>query len=346
MFTRSVWKWAIVAAVVLLGTGAAIMRFTDRGADADHRSSPQGVVCFGRVDLEDGCTSLTFQQPGQVRRVHVHEGESVSAGKVLAELDDTTAELQEQEAQAACQAAHGQVELADQGVARHEAALEAQEAAIQAAESKHLAATEVHARKKLLNAKNTIDISEVNIAQQQVNEAQALVAAEKAKLKELKAQHPEAALERARGEEAAAQARSKLAKELRQQRTLHAPASGSIVRVLISQGDVLGIPLTHPAILFAADGPLIVRAEVEQEFASLVSVNQKVRVVDEINPTVAWHGHIERISNWYLPRRNVLLEPTRYNDTRTLECIVSLDRSDTIPRLGQQVRVLIGVPED
>jgi hypothetical protein len=51
------------------------------------------------------------------------------------------------------------------------------------------------------------------------------------------------------------------------------------------------------------------------------------------------------VSNWYLPRRGILLEPTLYNDTRTLECLIRLEPGPVSPRVGQQVRVLIGLPE-
>src|ERR1051326_5263456 len=157
----SFWKWAVVIAVVVLGTGAALIRLSDRNGESGHPSAAKGVACFGRVDLEDGCTSLTFQQPGQVLRVNFREGDFVAKDKVLAEMDDKTAELQEREAQAACQAAHGQVQLAEQGVGRHEAALEAEEAAVQAADRRVLAAHQALRRQKQLQEKNNLDISEV-----------------------------------------------------------------------------------------------------------------------------------------------------------------------------------------
>ncbi len=345
MSTRSLWRWAVVAAVVLLGIGAAVVRFTEGTGKESGSAGSQGVVCFGRVDLEDGLTSLAFQQPGRVARVNVHESDKVSDGTVLAEQDDTTAKLQEQEAQAACDAARAQLELARQGIPRHAALLDAQDAAVTAAKSRLAQAELILNRKKDLQVKNQIDISEVNIATQQVNEAQAAVTAELARKKELEAQKPEQALERAKSDEAAAQARLQLANESRRQRSLRAPCPGTVVRVLVSQGDELAPPVMHPAILFAPARPVIVRAEIEQEFAPRVKLHQAVKVVDDINPTVAWNGRVERISDWFLARRNILLEPTRYNDSRTLECIIGLEQTETQPRLGQQVKVLIDVPD-
>jgi multidrug resistance efflux pump len=345
MPSRSLWKWAVVAAIVLLGIGAAVVRFTGGSSNESGTTATQGVVCFGRVDLEDGCSSLGFQQPGRVTRVNVHEGDKVADGAVLAEQEDTTAKLQEQEAQAGYDAARAQVELARQGIPRLAALLDAQEAAVTAAKSRLAQAQEIFNRKKDLHGKNLIDISEVNIASQQVNEAKASVAAEQARKKELEEQRPEQVLERARSDEAVAQARLQLANESRRQRSLRAPCAGTVVRVLVSQGDELSAPVTRPAILFAPARPLIVRAEIEQEFAPRVKLHQAVKVVDEINPQVAWRGHVDRISDWFLARRNILLEPTRYNDARTLEGIISLEPAEVPPRLGQQVRVLIDVPD-
>src|SRR5262249_30875065 len=52
-------------------------------------SSPgPGVVCFGSVDLEQGCTALYPLQPGRVARVLVRANDKVKAGTPLLTLED------------------------------------------------------------------------------------------------------------------------------------------------------------------------------------------------------------------------------------------------------------------
>ena len=92
--------------------------------------------------------------------------------------------------------------------------------------------------------------------------------------------------------------------------------------------------------MFCPDGPRILRAEVEQEFASRLSLNQTVVVRDDSTNSPLCTGKLTRISDWYSHRRSMVQEPLQFNDVRTLECIITLDPSDKTPlRIGQRVRV-------
>ena len=94
--------------------------------------------------------------------------------------------------------------------------------------------------------------------------------------------------------------------------------------------------------LFAADGPQVVRAEVEQEFARRIKEGQPAVVQDEADATLTWRGRVERVASWYSQRRMVLREPDRLHDTRTLECLVVVEPGQPPLRLGERVRVLVG----
>src|SRR5205814_854177 len=98
----------------------------------------------------------------------------------------------------------------------------------------------------------------------------------------------------------------------------------------------------QPAVLFAADEPWIIRAEVDQEFAGAAAVGRAVRIQDDVNASISFQGRVASTSDWYLQRRLVLQEPTRYNDTRTIECIISIDGNHPPLRIGQRVRVFFG----
>jgi len=89
--------------------------------------------------------------------------------------------------------------------------------------------------------------------------------------------------------------------------------------------------------------PLIVRAEVEQEFAGRVAVGQKALVQDDATGGGSWRGQVKSLSGWYSHRRSMLLEPLQFNDVRTLECIVTLDPDQDLTqlRIGQRVRVTL-----
>jgi hypothetical protein len=56
-------------------------------------------------------------------------------------------------------------------------------------------------------------------------------------------------------------------------------------------------------------------------------------------------GKVLSVSNWYSPRRSMVMEPLQYNDIRTLECLIEVDASpanqnpENMLRIGQRVRV-------
>src|SRR5262249_39765863 len=122
---------------------------------------------------------------------------------------------------------------------------------------------------------------------------------------------------------------------------LKAPADGTILRVLVRQGEVLAAQAKSPAIQFCPKGPLIIRAEVLQEWASKVEPGQFASIEDDTHHGARWTGKVISVSDWFTHRRSILPEPYQFNDVRTLECLVSIDAGGPPLRIGQRVRVTI-----
>lgn len=101
---------ALLVLALLVASGYAWYR----GQDAD--DGP--LVLYGNVDVRE--VSLGFRQSGRVARLPVEEGDRVSAGQLLAELDD-------EPFQHAVAAARAQVAQAEAALARLEAGSRAQE---------------------------------------------------------------------------------------------------------------------------------------------------------------------------------------------------------------------------
>jgi multidrug resistance efflux pump len=127
--------------------------------------------------------------------------------------------------------------------------------------------------------------------------------------------------------------------------TVTAPSKGTVLRLNVAEGETLGPSPRQPALMFCPDGPRIIRAEVEQEFADHVSVGQTAVVIDDATAEGSWTGKVARLSDWYTHRRSILLEPLQYNDVRTLECVIELAPGQAPLRIGQRVRVMIGSVE-
>lgn len=312
------------------------------GASTPSDSGTGTIVCFGHVDVEQGVASLAPLVPGRVARVEVREEEPVSAGTVLVRLDDRLAAGKFREAEAALREAGLQLTEAQKLPEQQQIQTAEQKAAIEAVRHRLAAAREVLARKQELVRIEQLNAREATAAAALVEELEALERAEEGKLAELRLHDPDLEVQRAREAVAAKQALLDQARQAREECVLKAPGDGTVLRILVSPGDVLGMPGQQPALLFCPSGPRIIRAEVEQEFAGQVAVGQGASIQDDTSAGTPRHGRVQRVSDWYTHRRSILQEPFQFNDVRTLECIVALDPGQPVLRIGQRVRVAIG----
>ena len=62
---------------------------------------------------------------------------------------------------------------------------------------------------------------------------------------------------------------------------------------------------------------------------------------DDVNAGATWHGKVVRIADGYSQRRPVLNQAAQFNDVRTLEVIIRLEKSKSPLRIGQRVRVTL-----
>ena len=132
-------------------------------------------------------------------------------------------------------------------------------------------------------------------------------------------------LRRAESELKAAEARRDQARLAWEECRLKAPQPGTVLRILVGPGEVVGVQPGQAAVLFAADGPQVIRATVEQEFAPRIKEGQPALVQDEAAAASSWRGRVDRIAGWYSQRRTVLHDPSQFSDVRTLECQIVLE---------------------
>lgn len=311
-------------------------------SDRDVSSSGnRRAVCIGYVDVETGVTPLYPLQPGRVDKVLVKENEEVKAGVALLRIDRRAAEAMLRQAEAALDAAKVQLEQAGTRTRQQELREAQQELAVAALQHKLEAAEALLARREELQSIQS-SAREIEAARAQVAELMSIRDAEKAKLEELRLNKPKWDMRRADADVRAREAQRDQAKLAVEECDLRAPVDGTVLRVLASQGETLGSQPRQPAMLFCPQGPRIVRAEVEQEFARRVAVGQKATIQDDTISGERWTGRVSRLSDWYTQRRSIIAEPLQYNDVRTMECIVTVDPKQPPLRIGQRVRVVLG----
>jgi multidrug resistance efflux pump len=311
-------------------------------------SAPRGgakAVCFGYVDIDQGVTALYPTLPGRVVEVRVKEGAAVEAGALLFRVDDALPQMRVREAKIALAAAEAQLAQARTLPAQHQKKIEGTEAQIAASRQDVEAARAQRDKAHRFLEKNLTSREEDRAAEAVFRKAEAAVEGHEAVLAALKVIDPQVGVTLAEQAVAAKKVDVEKAELAVKECTVTAPSKGTVLRLSVSQGDVLGPTPRQPALLFCADAPRIVRAEVEQEFADHVAVGHAASIQDDATSTGSWTGKVVRVSDWYAHRRSMLLEPMQYNDVRTLECIIELPPGQAPLRIGQRVRVMLGSVE-
>lgn len=304
-------------------------------------SAEPAIVCFGYVDGPAGVTALAPLVAGRVTRVEVEENEAVKAGSVLIRLDDRVAQFRLRQVEASLSAAREQLAQARKLPRQQQIKLAQQRAAVEALKYRVEGARAVLARKRRQAEREILGLGEADIAEVLLREVEALSQVEAGKLSELELNDPEASVRQAQADVDAKEAHLNEARTAVEEYALKAPADGTVLRVLVGPGDVVGAQAKQPSVIFCPGGRRIVRAEAEQEFARNLAVGQAASIRDDSNGEGSWSGRVIRISDWYTQRRSIMPEPLQYNDARTLECIIELDAGQPAMRIGQRVRVTL-----
>lgn len=312
-------------------------------AEKSNISAPPAVtVCIGQVDSDVGVVKLHPLVQGRVLDV-VAEGTEVKKGDVLLKLDSRLAEYKLREAQADLAAAKELQAQAKNLPEQHRRKLEQQLAAVDGVKHQRESTyREFKVKEQLFNEK--VLGLDVKIAYEEtVKKLDAMVKAEEAKLAELKLfdSQPAADIQRAAADVAAKEARLDQAAFALKECNLEAPADGTVLRVLVNAGEVIGSNPVGPAIQFCPKGRKIIRAEVLQEWAYRVAKGQEVTIEDDTYAGATWQGRVQRVSDWFAEKRNKIFEPFMVNDVRTLECLIEVTSEGRPLRIGQRVRVKI-----
>jgi multidrug resistance efflux pump len=342
----SLAAWLGVVLLLASGVVAALAlrsHASDNGAQgpAPAPAPVERAVAVGHVDVEHGVTPISAVQPGRVVKVQAQEGKAVEADAPLFVLDETIARSEVDAAKAALESARLQEKQARTLAAQHRQTVNAQRQAVAAAQADVDTARVLHdkAKRRFDSGSGVVSSEDVKAAESLVKKAEAGLQGEKDKLAGLEALNPDLAVDLAVKDAEAKKALLQKAEKVLKEHTVRAPFAGTPLRVLVSEGEVLGPTARQPALFFCPNVPRIVRAEVEQEFAARVAVGQTALIQDDATGGGEWKGKVERISDWYSQRRSILLEPLQFNDVRTLECIIRLDPGQPALRIGQRVRV-------
>lgn len=307
-------------------------------------ATQQQSVCFGHVDVRGGVIPLYPLQSGRVTKIEANDRQEVKSGDILFRMDDRLAQDTLIEARAALKAAEAQLKAAQVIPEQQLKQTLAQKAVIKARESELTVARLKRDQAVRFEQDKLVPPETAPIAEESVRGLMAALDGEKAKLAGLEASDPQTQILRAEQDVKACQARVNKAQIGVDECLVRAPVDGTVLRMLVTPGETLGPNPRQPAVYFCPQGHRIIRAEVEQEFADSVGLNQVALVEDDTRSSKKWKGKVVEISDWYSQRRSIMLERVQLNDVRTLECIIELEQPAPALRIGQRVRVLLGAP--
>jgi HlyD family secretion protein len=254
-------------------------------APEEHRASYQGIIEFDE-------TTLAFETPGRVRRLLVDEGDRVTAGMLIAELDDDLIRTTRSARLLEAEAARSQSELVSASARSEDvAALAARVRAARATED--LLAKNV-AREQELYAKSAVPLASLDELSAQLERARAERESLEAQLGSLKRGARREERDTASARAQAAEVALTLEGDRLLRYSLHAPVAGRVLERSIELGEVVasGTPVVVTGDTFRP------YAEVFVPQAELGKVHQgdrcQVRIDAERQPFSAVVEHVSR----------------------------------------------------
>jgi multidrug resistance efflux pump len=324
----------------------------DKPADPPKTTvSGKKLVCLGNVDTEDLSVDIfpdNYPLPSKVVKVLVKAGDEVKKGQPLLELDVELLRLKVDEAEKAIVVAKTEKEKAEAMVKAFEPQLNAAkkewEAKQQELIGKEFALKET---RRLFNLMGTKTKAELDEAEAAFKAAELNLEAARVKWQGLSdVGAPHYLVKTAEATIGRLENTKQQAEVVLRQYSCTAPEDGRILRSNVTEGLTFGPQTRNPAFWFLKKGPLIVRAEISQEFANRVKHGAAAKIEDEADRSQTWKGKVIKVGDDFLPKRNTgaTVELLAVSDERVLECLISIDvaKGETPPKYGQKVRVTLG----
>ena len=313
--------------------------------DAKNGARGSGIVCTGVYGPESDIIPLVPSVKGEVMEVLVKSHQKVAKGQALLKMDDRLWRLKLEEAEAGVEFARSQQNQAQMGMKQYIAEREAQLLLIEIRKKEHAMAREKLAKIEpaALQKLSAAVISDYNAGKIGLEALDLAIKAEEKKLEAVEARKPSPAIEQADVGMRRAMSVRKQAQLGVDQCILTAPDDGVIMQVLAPVGTKFGEQGLKPAFLFYS-GNLIVKADINQEWANRVAVGQTAVIQDHSGNGQTWRGKVTYVAPGFLPKREASAIPDilQQNQELVLECRITLDPNQKVPLLNQKVRVHLG----
>lgn len=332
----------VVAVVVIYsivsGTGTSAHSEANYNPSGQKAPAPAFALASpGRIEARSDLVNVGAATDGIVKIIHVVEGESVKRGEILADLacDDL---------QAALQVATANRDSLKEALARIQRGSRPEER--DAAADKTAAAKAVldQATTQLARISKLYEAAEVSRvmfeeAQRDKNVAEAQYQQAQRNQELVNAGPLPEELARAQADLSAAEAGVKLAGDKLSKCVVRAPISGTVLRVLLREGESVGLVAPRPLFTMADTSGRRVRAEVDENDIAKVHVGQKLLVSADAYGRRTFSGVVTQLAN-VMGRKSVVTgDPAQKADRDILEVTADMNQSANALPIGLRVTV-------
>jgi multidrug resistance efflux pump len=309
-----------------------------------NRNATTGVVAPGTMEPENNAIALSSSAFGEVIKVFVKAEQQVKKGDRLLQIDDRQAKAILDQADAGVKNAESLVKDARTAFELYAERIKGQKEKIagkRAEVQSH--AVKLARAQDLVNKKVVTDTSDVEAAKYLIEGLERGIKAEESVLKGFELDKPDNKLTQAEANLDAAKAKRDQAKLAFDACLMTAPEDGTILKVSVGVGAKIVPQIQQPPFWFYTGG-LTIKAHVDQESANKVTLDQKVTVEEMVNvKPKTWTGKVTYIASSFQPKRDVTAIPDLFQQSQesVLECHITLDDGQPMPKLYQKVRVRI-----
>ena len=329
---------AVATGVIVLAAGTAWIA-SPRTAPASPAPTERGVAAEGTVEAMRGQEAeVGSQLTGRIDRFLVNEGDWVTAGQVVAILDNADTRARLEEARGELEAARAKQREVAAGsraeeIQQAEAALQAQRAELQLARAEY-------DRHRRLRGEGIVSPAALNEWERAHDVAVARVAEaeERKRLLEKGARSETIELHQRLVDKAAATVQ--LYGTLLDKSSVRTPIAGKVIHKNLQEGEVVYAEAPVPLIVVADIGKTWINAEVDEIDIGRIAVGNDVDVTSDAYPGKAFRGRIAEIADYVGARKVRPNDPAKNLDMKVVQVKVALQEQNPF-RLGMSVDVRI-----
>jgi HlyD family secretion protein len=333
---------ALIGALVAAGSRSNLFLSIVPSTDAKSEPPPTTgetisivLACTGRVEGDSEAISIGAGIDGVIARIHVKEGEQVTAGEIMAliERDELIAELEE--ARTTVVRAEALRERLLTGSRkeereRAEAQTEAVGAVIRQKKSRYQ-------RYEKLHNEGVISTDSLDEARRDVEEAEANLRAARKNEEFVKAEPLPEELNKADAEIRIAKKREQTILEMMDKCKVRAPIAGTVLRTNMKVGETFSTFAPQPIVTLADTSKFRVRAEVDERDVDKIFIGQRVSIQGDAFAERKVFGNVSRLSSQMGRKKVRTGDPAEKSDRDVLEVLIDVEGKDKALVVGLRV---------